>query len=222
MEKVDVRIVSDWKCDVYIPNRIPCLPSGMSSGKIDVISDKPVESYGGILYFSGKIVPKVDVLTWNPAIAVAVEYKNKILRSLREGEFFANVVSELIETKLPILIREGDETCLFTYYDALWYGYGHSLTSLILFSYYSSTSRTLLFIPRWFKARSLMEIFEQYCSSIIEVDGLGLSDNVFDFSNGRIVVGGRSQWLGSLEDTPDKFDPIKFYEQIEFLNALLK
>ena len=217
-----LNMVIEWGCSVYTPYRIPCLPSSLLSGEASVLSDRLIESPAGVLYFSGNHTPKVQAITLNPSLSVATSYKDKVLKAAREGELQAKVEVVTSHVKLPILVKEGDDVCILTYYDALWYGYVHSLTSLITLSYYRDSKRTFIFLPRWFNSEKSNEVISQYCSSVIEIDGIGASDETFDVSEGVMRIGGGSPWLGSLEDTPDKFDPVKFYEQRELLNAVLK
>jgi hypothetical protein len=180
----------------------------------------------GVLYFSGKNLPRTPHIFEETAIAVPTDFKKQIYDAAKRGVLraFLEVVTE--PGYWDVLIKPGDETCIVSFYDGLWYAFAHSATTLALLSARPNSPRTFIFLPRiLFELEQLMhefEIFEQ-CSSVIIVDGLGVCKDGLDTNYNSISIGCmESRYFGSPFDTPDKFRSIHFLRQLNLLNALLK
>jgi len=212
--------IKEWGCSVYAKFRVPCLPSGIGDANDFFFSDIPVESLQGVVIFQGRILPKTPEILRSAAIAVPRDFKELVLNAARSEELRIDFFSDVYQTSKPLLIKEGDDTCILTYYEGLWYGFGHSATSLATLKHYRSTKRTLIFSPRYFT--SIDDILKSYCSSLVVVDGVGVAKRDWDREEGAIRIGGYSEWYGSPFDTPDKFSALRFLRHLELLDALLK
>ncbi|UXD22943.1 hypothetical protein IPA_09795 [Ignicoccus pacificus DSM 13166] len=216
-EKTPGIIVEDWNCHVVAENRIPCLPSGFLSGKIRIISNR-IQPLDNILYFEGSVLPRTPNIIEGAAIAVPIEYKEKIFTASKVGAFDAEVKVNAYSGFLDVFIKPGDEICIVTFYDGLWYAFSHSMTALVTLSIFR-TKRTLIFIPRFF-ANFPSDLLGEYCKTIYMVDGIGVCEESFT-DNGMLWIGCATKYLGSPFDTPDKFKALNFASQLELLNALL-
>ncbi len=211
--------ISSWRCRVSAKVRIPCLPSGIGRIGNFIMSDVPIEAYEGVLYFEGKVLPKTTRLLYTGAIAVPRDFKHMLIKASIEGELYVELEVSVENSYKPLLVKEGDDVCILTYYESLWYGFSHSATTIALLSLYRNTKRTIVFAPRFYL---LEDIPLDNCSQVYVVDGLGVAKSSFERVGGTTVIGGSSEWFGSPFDTPDKFRALRFLQQWELLDALLK
>jgi len=218
LEEVEIPgfIVEEWGCEaVALGRRVPCLPSGLGSATQFVIADYAEFSNAGTLIFDGYVLPRTKRVLLTPAMSIPRDYKDLVMRAIKEGEFYARTWGRARGAKA--YMRKGSETCLVTYYDALWYGFAHSATALAALTLWDSEN-TLIFVPRFSRWEDLLVM----CGTTILLDGIGVSGRGLGSEDLYLTVGGETKYKGSPFDTPDKLKDEIVRRHLKLLSSLIK
>jgi len=209
-------IADDWGCEVLaFGRRVPCLPAGLGSAENFVIANYSEFTNAGTLIFDGHVLPRVRKVLLTPAVVVPKDFKDLVMNSIRQGEFKARVWGTAKEAKA--FIKRGKGTCIVTYYDALWYGFGHSATALAALTLWD-VDATLIFVPRFSRWEDLLVL----CDTAVLLDGLGVSTKGLGSEDLYLTVGGLTELFGSPFDTPDKLSSNILKRHLTLLGSLLK
>lgn len=208
--------VIDWRCEAYaFGKRVPCLPSGLSSGNPKIISKINYPTPEGSIVFKGEVLPKVEEVVETPSITLPEDWEEAFVKAMVEGDYFAKVeVSARRNSKA--YVKRGDDVCVATYYQSFWYGTAHNATALAILTS-ANTKRTLIFLP--YLAEDVEPALEG-CSAVYLLEGIG-SCKGMSREGGILKIGCKGPWFGSPFDTPDKVDVEILRTQLEVIWALL-
>ena len=219
-DPVEIRIdgidIKEWSCKAYaFGKKIPCLPSGLTSGKPNLISKINYPTKNGTIVFRGNVLPKVDEIVETPSITLPEEWEETFVKAMLEGDYEVSVSVETTNFSRGF-IKEGDDVCVATYYQSFWYGTSHNATTLALLSK-SKTKRTLIFLPY---LGSEIEPLLENCSVVYLIEGFGACDSM-SRDEGILRIGCKGKWFGSPFDTPDKVNISLLHRQLDLIWALL-
>jgi len=209
-------IVKEWGCRVRaFGRRVPCLPAGLGSSENFVVAGYVEFENAGTLVFDGKTLPRVRRVLTSPALAIPTDFKELVIKSMREGDFEACSWGEA--EGAVAYVRRGRPTCVITFYDALWYGFAHSATALATLSVLDTTN-TLILVPRYSRWEDLLTL----CDTAVVIDGIGVSPKGLGSEDLYLTVGGITENFGSPFDTPDKLDLEALRRHFKLLSSLAK
>ncbi len=208
--------VVDWSCEAHaFGKRVPCLPSGLTSGYPKVISKINYPTSEGSIVFKGKVLPKVEEVVETPSITLPEEWEDTFVKAMIEEDYFAKVEVEARRGS-KAYVKRGDDVCVATYYQSFWYGTAHNATALAILTS-MDTKRTLVFLP--YLAEEMEPALEG-CSAVYLLEGIG-SCKGMSREGGVLRIGCKGPWFGSPFDTPDKVDLETLRAQMEVIWALL-
>jgi len=217
LEEIEVPgfIVEDWGCEARaFGRRLPCLPAGLGYAVSFVIADYAEFANAGTLIFDGYALPRVRKVLSTPALALPKDFEELVKKSIKHGDFWAKTWGRARSAKA--YIKRGDEVCIVSHYDGLWYAFAHSATALAALSLWD-TRRTLLFVPRYARWEDLLI----NCKTSILIDGIGVSRKGLGSGDLYLTIGGLTEFYGSPFDTPDKISEAALKRHVELLRSII-